>query len=96
MNQQTPIPTPSESSPEVTVVDVNVKAIRSTPQTQYYFLERQFVAKTDEPRPIRHNITLLWCSQEPEFFICQLEDGTKAKVHRHDLKMETKESKDTE
>ena len=94
-NVSTTPKTPSDlTGPVVTIVDVQVKAIKSTPQTQYYVLEKYWKVRTDEAMPIRKNITLLWCSQEPGFFICQLEDGSKIKVHRYDLLMETAESKE--
>lgn len=87
-------PSNTNEKPEVLVVDVMVKAIKSTPQTQYYYIDKTERVWTKEEVNTRKNITLLWCSQEPGFFICQLEDGNKVKIHRQDLKVETKQIKD--
>jgi hypothetical protein len=82
-------PTP----PSVEVVDVYVKAIRSTALTSYYYEEKLYTVPDNEPRIKRHLISLLWMSRQPGFFDCQLEDGRTVTIHRLDLKMETTNSR---
>lgn len=84
---------PSVVKPEVLVVDVHVKAMKSTEQTQFYYIYKRWRVSDDQLFPERRNITLVWCAPQSNFFECQLEDGTVVTLHRNELLVESKEIK---